>query len=65
MKTKFCLSYRQSFGLFGVKCYLCQYNFFPEPTGKQVTGKNETFQNITFQKNSIFLKTEQLTLITQ
>ena len=38
-KTKYCLSYRQSFGLSGASCYLCQYSLFFEPPAKKVTGK--------------------------
>ena len=34
-KTKVCLSYQQSIGLFGANCYLCQYSLFFEPPAKK------------------------------
>ena len=60
-KTKICLSYRQSIGLFGVSCYLCQYSFFPsyrqKTDWKEVKiYKKVPFKNFFFSKTKLFAK---------
>ena len=52
-KTKICLSYRQSIGLSGVSCYLCQYSFF-RATGYKVTWKKLKFAK-KINSESLFL----------
>ena len=64
-KLKNCLSYRQSIGISGVVCYLCQYSLFSEPPAKNELEKSVNLQREivsleNFRKLVFFSITQQL-----